>query len=86
MFMYEDAWKTDSEFEHCVVNPKYVLKGSRVECRGGGRECFLAHFDRFPLEHPKTSGTALTGLKKRKFGWKRTSCLKFRVSPPADVC
>ncbi|NP_001273129.1 telomeric repeat-binding factor 2 isoform 3 [Mus musculus] len=22
MFMYEDAWKTDSEFEHCVVNPK----------------------------------------------------------------
>ncbi|XP_031197189.1 telomeric repeat-binding factor 2 isoform X3 [Mastomys coucha] len=27
-------------------------------------------------EHPKTSGTALMGLKKKKFGWKRTSCLK----------
>ncbi|XP_052022296.1 telomeric repeat-binding factor 2 isoform X3 [Apodemus sylvaticus] len=29
-------------------------------------------------EHPKTSGAALTGLKKRKFGRKRTSCLKSR--------
>ncbi|XP_050000156.1 telomeric repeat-binding factor 2 isoform X4 [Alexandromys fortis] len=29
-------------------------------------------------EYPKTSGTVLTGLKKRKFGWKRTGCLTFR--------
>jgi hypothetical protein len=35
MFMYEDAWKTDSEFEHCVVNPKYVLKGLSVRVGAG---------------------------------------------------
>ncbi|KAK7800229.1 hypothetical protein U0070_010062 [Myodes glareolus] len=28
-------------------------------------------------KYPKTSGTALTGSKKKKFGWKRTSCLTF---------
>lgn len=30
MFMYEDVWKIDSEFEYCVVNFKYVLKGLSV--------------------------------------------------------
>lgn len=53
---------------------------------GGGRECFLVYFDRFFLEYLKISGIVLMGLKKRKFGWKRISCLKFRVSFFVDVC
>lgn len=33
-----------------------------------------------PSEYPKASGTALMGLKKKRHGWKRMNCFKFRVS------
>lgn len=36
MFMQGDAWKWDSESKRCVLNPKCVLKGSQVQCRGVG--------------------------------------------------